>query len=98
GLDKELAEIKAIAKDGATQEAGKIVADAERLAEHLRVEARRIADAEGDKARAALRREIVEAVKDHVQKKIKTELKDDAQLKLVRGKISELNRLEADRA
>jgi F0F1-type ATP synthase membrane subunit b/b' len=98
GLDREIADIKAIAKDGATQESSKIVADAERLADHLRLEARRIADAEVEKARNALRSEIVEAVKDHVQKKIKSELKDDAQLKLVRGKIADLQNLEADRA
>lgn len=94
GLDKEIAEIMAMSKGSADVEAAKIQSDAERLSKHLRDEARRIADAEVEKARSELRREIVNSVRDSVTKKIKSELNNDSQLKLVKGKIGELRTLE----
>jgi F0F1-type ATP synthase membrane subunit b/b' len=95
-LDREIEELRSISKQTATAEAVKIIADAERLAEHLKIEARRIAGAEVDKARAELRREIVDAVRASVTTKIRTELKADAHLMLVRQRIGELKNLQAE--
>jgi F0F1-type ATP synthase membrane subunit b/b' len=96
GLDREIEALKQTSEITAKQESEKILADAERLANHLRAEARRIADAEVEKARAALRREIVEAVRDSVTHKIKAELKEEAHLSLVRERITDLNRLRVE--
>lgn len=96
GLDKEIQEIKATAKVAADMEAAKIVGDAERLAEHLRQEARRVAQAEVDKARATLRQEIVESVRENVTKKLKAELTGEAQASLVRSRIGELKSIRAE--
>jgi F-type H+-transporting ATPase subunit b len=96
GLDKEIADLKATAQAAAEVEAAKIVGDAERLAEHLRQEARRIAQAEVDKARAALRQEIVESVREGVTQKLKAELTGDAQLTLVRSRIGDLKSIRAE--
>lgn len=95
-LERELGELRSISQQTAEAEAAKIVADAERLAEHLKIEARRIADAEVDKARAQLRREIVDSVRASVTTRIRTELKTDAQLMLVRQRIGELKNLHAE--
>ena len=84
-----------MAQQSAEQEAAKIVADAERLAIHFKTEAQRVAAAEVDKARKTLRAEIVEAVRHGVAQKLRAELNQDAQLKLVRNKISELNSIKA---
>jgi F0F1-type ATP synthase membrane subunit b/b' len=94
-LDQEIAEIKTMSRQAAEQEAAKIVSDAERLAAHLREEARRIADAEVQKARNDLRQEIVAAVREGVTKKIASEVKTDAHLSLVRKQIGELNTIQA---
>ena len=95
-LDRELDDLRQAAKQAAETEAAKIVADAEQLASHLKTEARRIAAAEVDKARGELRREIVAAVKDGVTSKIQSELKSDAQLRLVRQRIGEMQNLQAE--
>lgn len=94
GLDKEIAEIMSISKSSGEVEAAKIQSDAERLSQHLRDEARRIAETEVEKARQELRREIVDAVRESVTKKIKSELNNDSQLKLVKNKIGELRNIE----
>lgn len=96
GLDREIADLKSSAKAAADMEAAKIVSDAERLAEHLRQEARRIAQAEVEKARATLRQEIVDAVRESVTKKLKTELTGEAQLSLVKNRIGELKNIRAE--
>ena len=89
-LDSEIQEILLSTKAAAENEAAKIVADAERLAEHLKTEARRIAEAEVLRASNELRHEIVAAVKESVGKKITTELTQDAQIALARRRIAEL--------
>jgi F-type H+-transporting ATPase subunit b len=95
-LDREIADLKATAKTTADMEAAKIVSDAERLANHLRTEAKRIAAAEVEKARATLRAEIVESVRESVTSKLKTELTSEAHLSLVRGRIGELKNIRAE--
>lgn len=96
GLDKEIAEIMAMSKGAADVDARKILSDAERLATHLRDEAKRVAAAEVDKARATMRREIVEAVRQAVTTKLKSELTADAQLRLVKKQIGELKTIQAE--
>ena len=96
GLDKEIADIVAISKASADVEAQKIVADAERLAALLRDEARRIAHTEVEKARAALRGEIVEAVREGVTKRLKSEMNPESQLKLVKRQIGELKTIQVE--
>lgn len=96
GLDREIADLKATAKTTADMEASKIIGDAERVAEHLRNEAKRIAAAEVERARAALRQEIVESVRDAVTQKLKTELNTEAHLSLVKNRIGELKTIRAE--
>ena len=95
-LDAELASIRANAKITADAEAAQIVADAERLAGHLRDEARRIADAEVDKARATLRNEIIAAVKENVTNRARAELDKNSHLELVKKRIGGLASMRAD--
>ncbi len=95
-LEKEIADLKATAKVAADMEATKIVSDAERLADHLRQEAGRIARAEVEKARAALRQEIVDSVRENVTTKLKSELNSDAHLSLVKNRIGELKNIRAE--
>jgi len=95
-LDREIAEIKAVSTEASQAEARKIINDAEQLAAHLRHEAQRIAAAEVEKARSSLRSEIVDAVREGVTQRIKTELNPDAQLKIVRNRIGELKNIRAE--
>jgi len=95
-LDKEIAELKSSSKQAADMEAAKIVSDAEKLATHLAAEARRVAEAEVGRARAALRQEIVDSVRAAVASKIKTDVKPDTHLTLVRKQIGELQSIKAE--
>ncbi len=73
-LDQEVAAIKATAHQQADEEARAMVSSAEQLAEHLKREAKRIADAEVSAAKIALQKEILELVKvqaaEHIQKNL----------------------------
>lgn len=95
-LDREVADMKAMAREAAEQEARKIEGDAQRLAAHMKAEAQRIAAAEVEKAKAALGGEIVAAVQEAVTSKIRSEMTPEAQLSLVRNKISDLQHLRAE--
>jgi F0F1-type ATP synthase membrane subunit b/b' len=95
-LDKEVSDIRQLTKDSAQEEAAKILSDAETLAEHIKHEARRIADAEVQKARASLRSEIVKSVRDAVTQRIQSELDEKAQLTLVKKQIGTLNNIRAE--
>lgn len=89
-LADEIAEIKESTRAAAQLEADRIVSEAERLAELLKEEAKRIAAAEVQKARAALRKEIVETVSANVREKISNEVTGDMQHSIVRKNIAEL--------
>ena len=93
-LDQEVREIQSLAKVSADAEATKIIGDAERLAEHLKAEAKRIAAAEVDKAKQALRDEILASVKATVIEKFKADLNPAAQQELVKKRISELKSIQ----
>ncbi|MBM4251023.1 MAG: hypothetical protein FJ146_03555 [Deltaproteobacteria bacterium] len=94
-IEAELEAIKKASLSSAEQEAAKILDDAEKLAKHLRTEASRIAAAEVAKARAELRREIVETAADSVRDKLKRDLSTEAQVKIVSKKIDELKHVSA---
>ncbi len=95
-LEAEAKSILDISKDSAEKEAARIVADAEKLASHLKAEAKRIAEAEVEKAKASLRDEIVAQVKTGVAEKIKSGLNQDAQTSLVRTNIGRLQQIPAE--
>ena len=96
GLDREVSELRAQSKASAEQEAARMVADAARLGEHLKVEAQRIAQAEVEKARNELRMQIVAAVQEGVAKRLRTDLDSPAQQQLAKSRIDELRGLRSD--
>ena len=95
-LDQEVAEIRRLTNDTAQFEAKRIVDEANRLANHLKLEAQRLANAEVDRARSDLRREIVAAVKAGVEEKIRTDFGKEAQVKLAKTRITQLGSVHAD--
>lgn len=95
-LDQEIADLKNLAREAAEQEAAKIVADAKRLAEHLQLEAQRVAAAEVENARMRLRQEVVDAVRDGVTSRLKQELDAKAQQRIVQTRINDLQALRID--
>jgi len=95
-LESEIADLKTTSDLTAKTEAERIIADSERLANHLREEAKRIAAAELSKAKATLRHEIVSAVSSNVTQKITKEVTKDKHLEIVRRNISELKTIKAE--
>jgi F-type H+-transporting ATPase subunit b len=95
-LESEIADLKRTSDLSAKTESEKILADSARLADHLREEAKRIAAAELQKAKATLRQEIVAAVSANVQQKITKEVTKDKHLEIVRRNISELKTIKAE--
>ena len=95
-LESEISDLKKTSDLTAKTEADRIIADSQRLANHLREEAKRIAAAELSKAKAALRHEIVTAVSFNVQQKITKEVTKDKHLEIVRRNISELKTIKAE--
>ena len=95
-LETEIADLKKTSDLSAKTEADRIISDAERLANHLREEAKRIAAAELSKAKAELRQEIVSAVSSNVKQKITNAVTKDKHLEIVRRKMSELKTIKAE--
>ncbi len=95
-LESEIADLKKTSELSAKIEADRILSDSMRLANHLREEAKRIAAAELQKAKASLRQEIVNAVSSNVQQKITKEVNKDKHLEIVRRNISELKTIRAE--
>lgn len=95
-IDAEIREMRQMAKEAADLEATNIVADAERLASHLKVEAKRIADAEVVRARATIQKEIVDAVRTSVTDRVRNEMDSGAHLSMVKKQISGLKNLAAE--
>lgn len=83
GLDAEIAEIRNKSIKQAEEEAAKIVAHAEQLANHLREEARKIAASEVEQARRALREEILQQVKSNITNKVRSDLGAAQQVDLI---------------
>ncbi len=94
-LDTEVREIQQLSKVTGEAEVQKILDDANRVATHLKAEAKRIADAEVEKAKGALRDEIVKSVHAGVVDKFKKELTADGQKALVQRRIADLKSIPA---
>jgi len=95
-LETEVSQIKERALEHAQEEANNIVSSAESLAAHMRQEARRIADAELMRAKSSLREEIVSAVKEAVEKKVRSDLNSDSHLRIVRNQLGELKKFQVE--
>lgn len=95
-LNSEIDELKKMSEAAAKNEADRIAGEAERLASHLKVEAKRVAAAEVQKAKASIRQEIVDAVCGNVKEKISKEVSSDKHLEIVRKNISELKSIRVE--
>ena len=93
GLDQEMELIKSQSIADAKRESDKILAAANQLANHLKQEASRIAEAEVNKARTKLRTEILEQVQKNVQTKIKSEFTEEKQHSYIEKHASNINQL-----
>lgn len=90
-LEQEIGRMKAEGEADARQRSEDMIAKAESLAQHLREEARRMADAELARAREALRTEIIAEAKNQTLKKIEAELDERAQKELAHRRITSLS-------
>lgn len=95
-LAAEIAETARLSKVAAEAEAAKIISDAERVATHLKTEAKRIAAAEVENARAAIRRDIVAALKEAVTTRIQKDFNEAAHLALARQRVSDLQQMNRE--
>ena len=98
GLDGELAKMRQDVKDAAEAEAKAIVANAEALAEHLKKEARRIAEAEVTAAKESVRKEILNQVQAQTAEELKRSLDAGRQHKIVASNIDSLATLKEVKA
>lgn len=94
-LDREVEDIRVKAKAQAEAEARQVVANAETLAEHLRREARRIAEAEIAAAKENLQNEIIEQVKLQTVEQLKAALDDNRQHQVVQQSLHTLGGVRA---
>lgn len=92
-LGAEVEAIKSGAAQAAEKDAQRMVADAETLARNLIEDARRMADAEVDRAKNALKVEIVNQVREAVVDKIKHEIKPADHAALIQKKVGNLGEL-----
>ncbi len=90
-LDKEVDEIRKQFKDQAELEAKAIIQNAEQLAEHLRKEAKRIADAEVAAARSAIEQEILKQVHKVAVAEIQKGLDQGKQAKVIKQGLGALD-------
>jgi len=95
-LDDEVAEIRRLTNDTAQFESKRIVDEAHQLATHLKEEAKRLANAEIERAKNELRHDIVAQVKSGVESKIQAEFGQDAQIKLAKTRIGQLKAVQVD--
>lgn len=94
-LDREVEEIRVKAHAQAEQEARQLIASAEALAEHLKREARRIAEAEIAAAKEGLQREIIEQVKRQTVEQLRALLDDSRQHQVVQQSLDTLASIPA---
>lgn len=90
GLDKEMSTILANAKASAEAEAAAIIKSAEQLSDHLRSEAKRIAQAEVAAARLGLQKEIIAEVTAAVAKRLASDLSSEQHADLILNNVSAL--------
>ena len=93
-LDGELSRIRNEVKVAAELEAKAILVSGEHLAEHLKREARRIADAEISAAKEAIRAEILSQVRQKTAEELARTLDDARQHKIVQQSLTALPSLK----
>lgn len=94
-LDQEVADIRNKARQQAEEEARALVTSAEQLAEHLKREAKRIADAEVAAARVALQAEILEQVKVQTAEHIQRNLDEQAHHRVIKQGLTQITPSQA---
>lgn len=94
-LDGEVAAIKESAVKGAERDAERVTRDAEMFAKNLLEEARRMADAEVERARTSLKTEIISSVRVAVESKIRSDLKPADHVALIKQNVGSLGELNA---
>ncbi len=92
-LAQEIEGIKAKSREAAEIEAKEIIENAKAIAEHLKKEARFIADAAVEQAKQELRREIVTLAKESVVKKIHEEMDSAGHKTFLKKQVKELDHL-----
>lgn len=92
-LDAEVEGIKHSVAEAAQKDADRIVREAEAFSRNLLEEARRMADAEVERARGVLTAEIVSSVRTAVESKIRSDLKPADHLSLINQNVGSLGEL-----
>lgn len=92
-LDEEVTSLRRSIVNAAEQDAERMKIEAEALARNLIEEARRMADAEVEKAKLRLKTEILETVHEAVVNKIKSELKPEDHVHMIEAKMDNLQSL-----
>ncbi|MES2745043.1 MAG: ATP synthase F0 subunit B [Bdellovibrionota bacterium] len=96
GLDAEIAKMRGEVKNAAEQEAAAILTSGGNLAEHLKREAKRIAEAEIASAKEAIRAEILQQVREKTADELKRTLDDTRQHKILKQSLNDLPRIGAN--
>ncbi len=91
-LEKEINTIVTNAKSSAELEAELIIKNAEQLAEHIRTEAKRMAQAEVTSAKESLQKDIIAQVTDAVAKRMSTDVSSEQHLALILKNVDVLSR------
>lgn len=89
-LKNELSEIKAKAQKEAQAEAARIVEQGRVLAEHIKDEAKRVAEAELEKAQKALNSQVFELVHSKVSEKLQNELGKEEHNRFIASQVNTL--------
>ncbi|GEM_PF-3229365 len=95
-LDQEIASLTSKGRAAADLEAQAIQSSAEQLAEHLRREARRIAEAEVAAAKVELQREILVQVKAHTIDQVEKSLDAGRHQKVVKQSLASLSQVPSE--
>ena len=93
-LSKEVEEVQSKARDEAKKEAKGIIEEGKRLAENIKLEARRIAEVEAQKAQESLERMILDQVYENVLKKLKNDLVETDHEQINAKQIERLKTIE----
>jgi F-type H+-transporting ATPase subunit b len=94
-LDAEMTKMRDEMSSLANQEASAILASGGNLAEHLKREARRIAEAEITASKEAIRAEILQQVREKTAEELRRTLDDSRQHQILRQSLSDLPRIGA---
>ena len=89
-IENEMQQLINSSKSAAAKEKETTINEAKQVAEHIKVEAKRVAAAEVEQARISLRDEIMAEVKKGVTSKFINELNPESQKALIKKKVSQL--------